>query len=93
VVALRTAGKSFVFTGKLSRMGRAEAKARVADLGGVVKSSVTKDLDYLVIGDEGSPLYGAGKKGSKMIAAEKLIAAGAALKIISESDFLKLERS
>ena len=56
------------------------------------KSSVTKELDYLVVGDEGSPLYGAGKKGSKLIAAEKLVAAGAPLQIISETDFLKLKR-
>lgn len=92
VAGLRTEGRSFLFTGKLSSMTRAEAKARVGKLGGVAKGSVARDLDYLVIGDEGSPLFGAGKKGSKMIAAEKLIAAGAELKIISETDFLKLRR-
>ena len=34
--------------------------------------SVTKKLDYLVIGDEGSPLYGQGRKGSKQTKGEKL---------------------
>lgn len=90
--ALPTVGKSFLFTGKLASMSRAEAKAKVGALGGVAKSSVTKDLDYLVIGDEGSPLFGQGAKGSKMLAAEKLIAAGAPLAIISETVFLTLSR-
>jgi ankyrin repeat protein len=92
VVGLRTEGRSFLFTGKLSSMSRAGAKAKVKELGGVARSSVAQGLDYLVIGDEGSPLFGQGKKGSKMVAAEKLIAAGAPLKIISETDFLKLTR-
>ncbi|MCA9665911.1 MAG: BRCT domain-containing protein [Myxococcales bacterium] len=87
-----TVGKKFLFTGKLASMTRSEAKTRVADLGGVSAGSVSKDLDYLVIGDEGSPLFGEGKKGSKMVAAEKLIAAGASLVIISETDFLQLAK-
>lgn len=87
-----TVGKKFCFTGKLASMTRGEAKSRVKDLGGKAASSVTKDLDFLVIGDEGSPLYGEGKKGSKMVAAEKLQASGAELQIISETDFLKLKK-
>ncbi|MBW2733923.1 MAG: hypothetical protein JRH20_16165, partial [Deltaproteobacteria bacterium] len=88
-----TVGRAFLFTGKLASMSRAEAKSRVAELGGVAKSSVTKDLDYLVVGDDGSPLFGGGKKGSKIVAGEKLIAAGTSLRIISETDFLTLERA
>jgi photosystem II stability/assembly factor-like uncharacterized protein len=88
-----TMGRSFLFTGKLAAMTRAGAKARVKELGGVSKSSVTKDLDYLVVGDEGSPLFGAGEKGSKIIAAEKLIEKGGALQIISETDFMGLQRA
>ncbi len=90
--ALPTVGKSFLFTGKLASMSRAEAKAKISALGGIAKSSVTKDLDYLVIGDEESPLFGHGAKGSKMLAAERLIAAGAPLAIISETVFLTLSR-
>ena len=90
--ALPTVGKSFVFTGKLKRMTRAQAKEQVALLGGVSKSSVAKDLDYLVVGDEGSPLFGQGEKGSKLLAAEKLVSGGAALQIISETVFSQLQR-
>jgi len=90
--ALATVGKSFVFTGKLKRLTRAQAQKQVELLGGVNGSSVTRDLDYLVVGDEGSPLFGAGDRGSKLLAAEKLIARGAALQIISETVFSQLER-
>ena len=53
-------------------------------------SGVTNKLHYLVIGDEGSPLYGHGKKGSKQVKAEELNAAGANIKIISETAFLQM---
>ncbi len=42
------AGKSFCFTGELVTLKRQEAEKRVRDLGGSSKTSVTKDLDYLV---------------------------------------------
>ncbi|MDP1993489.1 MAG: NAD-dependent DNA ligase LigA [Syntrophales bacterium] len=45
------AGKSFVFTGTLSRMSRGEAKALVESLGGSVTGTITKTTDYVVTGD------------------------------------------
>ncbi len=81
---------SFVFTGKLATMGRKEAEDKVKAANGVATSSVTGKLHYLVIGDEGSPLYGQGKKGSKQLKAEELNAAGANIKIISETAFLQM---
>jgi len=48
------AGKYFCFTGELSSMKRPEAERFVRDNGGFVKSSVTKDLDYLVTNDPSS---------------------------------------
>jgi DNA ligase (NAD+) len=44
-------GKTFVFTGTLSRMGRNEAKALVESMGGAVGSSVTKTTNYVVAGE------------------------------------------
>ncbi|MGP1520131.1 MAG: NAD-dependent DNA ligase LigA [Treponema sp.] len=41
-------GVSFCFTGELEKMKRKEAEKLVKELGGIVKSSVTKDLSYLV---------------------------------------------
>lgn len=82
-------GQRFLFTGKLATMTRGEAQALVKKLGGTVASAVNGKLNYLVIGDEGSPLYGNGKKGSKQVKAEQLQAQGAEIAIISETAFLK----
>jgi hypothetical protein len=83
-------GQSFLFTGKLATMTRAEANKKVIAAGGSKSSGVTKNLHYLVIGDEGSALYGEGRKGSKQVKAEKLVANGAEIKIISETAFLQM---
>ncbi len=42
--------KSFMFTGKLQNISRAEAKSLIEENSGSIVSSVTKKLDYLVIG-------------------------------------------
>jgi len=81
---------SFLFTGKLSSMTRDDAEAKVKGANGTVSGSVTKNLHYLVIGDEGSPLYGQGKKGSKQVKAEQLNEAGANIRIVSETMFLQM---
>jgi hypothetical protein len=83
-------GSSFLFTGKMATMQRKEAEGKVRALGGSVASGVTAKLHYLVIGDEGSPLYGNGKKGSKQLKAEQLNAEGANVRIISETAFLRM---
>ena len=43
--------KSFCFTGELVTMKRADAEKLVKENGGTTKSSVTKDLSYLVTND------------------------------------------
>ena len=68
--------KTFLFTGKLSGMSRDEAKRLAVKNGGKVLSSVSKNLDYLVVGeDPGSKLEKAGSLG---------------VKVLSEEDFLKM---
>lgn len=82
--------KSFLFTGKLATMTRSQAKKKVSAANGTNGSGVSGKLDYLVVGDEGSPLYGQGRKGSKLLKAEKLIEKGASLRVISETAFLQM---
>jgi DNA ligase (NAD+) len=51
-------GQSFCFTGELKTMKRNEAEEKVKLLGGSAKSSIVKDLSYLVTND---PESGSGK--------------------------------
>ncbi len=83
-------GKKFMFTGKLADMQRSQAQSKVTSIGGINAGSVSADLDFLVVGDDGSPLFGGGAKGDKILKAEKLIAQGSNLKIISETEFVKM---
>jgi len=72
------AGKSFCFTGELNTMKRADAEQLVKKNGGSTKSSVTKDLSYLVTNDTASG-------SSKNVKAAKL-----GIPVITEEEFLKL---
>jgi len=61
-------GKVFVFTGALQDFKRSEAKKIVEDLGGRVASSVSKKVDYVVVGeDPGSKLEEAKRLGIQTI--------------------------
>ena len=51
---------------------------------------MTTEAIDLVVGDKGSPLLGQGAKSSKQKKAERYIADGAPLQIITESHFLSL---
>ncbi len=82
-------GTSFLFVGHLATMTKDQARALVLQQGGACPSAVSEDLDYLVVGDDGSPFYG-GEKKPKQVKAEALIEAGARIAIISEGDFLTL---
>ncbi|RKZ24464.1 DNA ligase (NAD(+)) LigA [bacterium] len=70
------AGKTFVFTGALSKYSRHEAQEKVIALGGKVSSSVSRNTDYVVVGEN---------PGSKYEKAKKL-----GIKIINEEEFLKM---
>lgn len=76
-------GMVFLFTGGLSSMTRNDAARRVEEEEGRVASSVTNEVDYLVVGAEGGA-------GSKLEKAKKLAAKRGKIKIITERDFLKM---
>jgi len=44
--------KTFMFTGKLSNISRAEAKSLIEENSGKILSNVSKKLDYLIIGEK-----------------------------------------
>jgi len=66
------AGKTFVFTGTLSRFSRDEARALVEERGGKVVNTVSSRVDYVVVGeDPGSKLAAAQEKGVKILTEEE----------------------
>ncbi len=70
-------GKTFLFTGTLTKFGRDTAKELVEENGGRVVSGVSAHLDYLVAGE---------KAGSKLDKAKKITT----IQIIDEETFLKM---
>ena len=43
---------SFMFTGKLQNISRAEAKSLIEENSGNIVSSISKKLDYLIVGEK-----------------------------------------
>lgn len=71
-------GKTFVFTGALATLERAEAKRLVAERGGKFSESISSKTDYLVMGE---------KSGAKLDKARML-----GVTVIGEEDFLNMLR-
>ena len=71
------ADKSFLLTGKLDGMSRAEAKSLIEQNSGSIISNVSKKLDYLIIGKKPTK--------RKVDAAKEL-----KIKILDQKNFLKI---
>ena len=71
------AGKTFLFTGKLSLFTREQAEEMVEKHGGRNISAVSKNLNYLVVGE---------KAGSKLKKAQEI----GTITILDEQEFLKM---
>ena len=69
--------KTFMFTGKLSNISRAEAKSLTEENSGKILSNVSKKLDYLVTGEKSTT--------KKVKQAKEL-----SIKVISQSEWKKL---
>ena len=69
-------GKNFIFTGTLKSFSRDDAKKILEELGGSATSTISANIDYVIVGDD---------PGSKYEKAKKL-----GLKIINEEEFKKM---
>ncbi len=72
----RFAGKTFVFTGALSRFTREEAAELVRQRGGKVSNSVSRKTDYVVVGEDPGSKY------------QKALQLG--VTILKEDDFVRM---
>ena len=79
--------KVCVFTGKLEKFTRKKAMQFVVDLGGIVADSVTKQTNYLILGNNEYCKTIKSGKSNKQKKAEEYILKGQDLKIISEKLF------
>jgi DNA polymerase-3 subunit epsilon len=82
-------GRNVVFTGVLSSMTRADAQQLIADIGGIAANGVTKDTDFLIVGQQDYRIVGDDGISNKQEKAVKLIEKGSLLEILSEEDFIK----
>ena len=69
--------KTFMLTGKLENMSRAEAKSLIEQNSGIIVSNISKKLNYLIIGDKPTK--------RKIDTAKELN-----VKILNQSDWLKM---
>jgi DNA ligase (NAD+) len=72
----KLAGKTFVFTGTLKVYGRDKVRDLVESLGGMTASSVSKKVDFVVVGED---------PGSKFDKAKEL-----GVKTLTEEEFKKM---
>jgi DNA ligase (NAD+) len=72
----KLAGKTFLFTGALKTLERDEARTLVESLGGITASTVSKKVDFVVVGEE---------PGSKFDKAKEL-----GIKTLTEEEFKKM---
>ena len=82
-------GEILVFTGRLliSRSGAADAAAKA---GCRVDDGITKHTTMVVVGDQDLRKLNGHEKSSKHIKAEQLIAKGQSIRILGESDFMRV---
>lgn len=83
-------GKVFCFTGTLQKMVRKDAMQMVVNLGGQCSDGVTKDTNYLILGNNDYCSSIKDGKSSKHKKAEKYKAAGMDIEIISENVFYEM---
>jgi len=88
--SLPLSGECLTFTGTLASMTHRAAGDLTEQYGGRYVQSISRVVSMLVVGEEGWPLEDDGQASQKLIHASDLIADGAELRIISESDWLHL---
>lgn len=77
----------FCFTGASNRLSRREFQEVVIKRGGVFTTSISGQIDYLVIGSDGNPCWSYACYGRKVEKAVELRKTGSRIQLVHESDF------
>ena len=83
-------GMTCVFTGTLEKMTRREAMQAVVDIGGIVGDNVTKDTNFLILGNNDYCKTIKDGKSTKQKKAESLMLKGNDISIIPENVFYEM---
>ena len=79
-------GKTYCLTGDFKHGNKAKIVSILEKRGLIKKNCVSYKLDYLFVGDYGSPAWKYGNIGGKIVKAQQIIDKGAKIKIISEKN-------
>lgn len=83
-------GKIFCITGVLKSGNRADIEGNIKTLGGQIVDTITKNTDYLIIGDNGNPAWAYSCYGRKVEEAVLLRKEGHTIMLIHEFDFVDI---
>ena len=87
VSGIRFTDQQFCFTGASSRGSRSQIAALIEKYGGKCVNSVSKQTNYLIVGDDGNPCWAFACYGRKVEKAISLRKEGVPILIIHETDF------
>ncbi|MDT2011223.1 exonuclease domain-containing protein [Carnobacterium divergens] len=82
--------KNVVFTGTLISMVRREAMQLIKNIGGIPQKGLTRDTNYLIMGEQDLRVLDSSGKSSKLKKAEQYLLDGKNIELLGENDFLKL---
>jgi hypothetical protein len=85
---LELEGRETAITGRLASMSREEAEERIAGAGGRYVAMPTRATDFVIVGQGGPPLGEDGRLTQSLRRARALQGQGAALRVLSEEEFL-----
>lgn len=81
-------GLNVVITGNFASGSNDDIKSVITAAGGIVKNSISRKVNYLVVGSLGNESWKNGSYGAKIEQAINLRKSGEDIKIVSEKDFL-----
>jgi len=79
--------KTFCISGLTKRGTRDELSQEIINLGGIVKTGISKKTDYLIVGDNDNPCWAFSCYGRKVEKAIEIRKGGGQIQIIHEFDF------